>query len=82
MGGMVILIVKSRGKPVLRLHGGGGLIQLGNEGPQLLRLIPLVLDNIGRCLGGKGLVAELGLDTLQVTQGLLLLLGNTPGQSG
>ena len=77
MGGLVILIVKSRGKPVLRLHGGGGLIQLGNEGPQLLRLIPLVLDNIGRCLGGKGLVVQPGPSAVQLLLNRRLLLRQT-----
>ena len=61
----------------LLLHGPGGLLQLGNEGPQLLRLLPLVLNNMLRSLGGEGFVIQLGLDTLEMALGLGLLLGDT-----
>ena len=53
MGGVMLLMIAFCGKSVLRLHGSGGLIQLGDEGSELLRLIPLVLDNVGGGLGGE-----------------------------
>ena len=52
------------------------LLQLGNQRAQLLRLVPLVLDDVGRGLGGEGLAAELGLDALEVSLGLGLLPGD------
>ena len=58
------------------VQGGRRGVQLGDEGAELLRLVPLVLDNVGGGLGGEGLVAQLGLDALQVALGLGLLLGD------
>src|SRR5699024_12029627 len=55
------------------VQGGRRGVQLGDEGAELLRLVPLVLDNVGGGLGGEGLVAQLGLDALQVALGLGLL---------
>ena len=57
-------------------HGLCRGVQLGDEGAQLVGLIALVLHNVGGSLAGKGLVIQLGLDALEVTLGLGLLLGD------
>ena len=66
----------SRKGKALFSQRGGGLLQLGDEGAELLRLLPLVLDDVGGGLGGEGLVRQLRLDALEVALGLGLLLGD------